>query len=73
MPVTSVAHSIGFFAFMGASLSNAMAFGLLCGIGVVLAFFADVVLAPALVAAVAPCASSCPGHGIEPLGLVPAR
>jgi hypothetical protein len=73
MLVTSITLSIGFFAFMGASLSNVAAFGLLCGLGVVLAFLADVVMMPALVAAVAPCAPSCPGHRLEPLGLAPAR
>jgi hypothetical protein len=73
MLVTSITLSIGFFAFMGASLSNVAAFGLLCGLGVVLAFLADVVMMPALVAAVAPCAPSCPGHRLEPLGLAPPR
>jgi predicted RND superfamily exporter protein len=65
MLVTSVVLSIGFFAFTGASLSNVADFGLLCGIGVLLAFLADVVMLPALVAIVAPCAADCPAHGKE--------
>lgn len=63
MLVTSIVLSIGFFAFMGASLSNISDFGMLCGIGVILAFLADVVMLPALVALVAPCAADCPAHG----------
>lgn len=63
MLATSIALSIGFFAFMGASLSNVADFGLLCGLGVVLAFLADVVMLPALVALAAPCGAECPVHG----------
>jgi hypothetical protein len=61
--VTSIVLSIGFFSFMGASLSNIADFGLLCGIGVILAFLADVVMLPALVALAAPCGADCPAHG----------
>ena len=62
MLVTSIVLSIGFFSFMGASLSNVADFGLLCGIGVILAFLADVVMLPALVALAAPCDVDCPAH-----------
>lgn len=63
MLVTSIVLSIGFFSFLGASLSNIADFGLLCGLGVILAFLADVVMLPALVALAAPCAADCPAHG----------
>ena len=64
MLVTSTVLSIGFFAFTGAWLENIADFGLLCGIGAILAFLADVVLLPALVALAVPCAPdcSCAGH-----------
>jgi predicted RND superfamily exporter protein len=59
MLVTSTVLSIGFFAFIGASLENISAFGLYCGIGVILAFLADVVLLPALITKAAPCRPGC--------------
>ncbi len=59
MLVTSTVLSIGFFAFVGASLSNISAFGLYCGIGVILAFLADIVLLPALISVAAPCKAEC--------------
>lgn len=62
MLVTSTVLSIGFFVFTGAWLENVSDFGLLCGIGAILAFLADVVLLPALVALTVPCDSGCPGH-----------
>ncbi len=59
MLVTSIVLSIGFFAFTGASLSNISAFGLYCGIGVIVAFLADIILMPALVTIAAPCRPGC--------------
>jgi predicted RND superfamily exporter protein len=53
MLFTSIVLSMGFFVYMGASLSNIVAFGWLNGLGVLIAFFADVVLMPALVVLVA--------------------
>ena len=61
MLVTSILLSVGFFAFTGATLSNIAAFGVLCGTGVIFAFFADVVMFPALVMLAAPCAEDCSG------------
>jgi predicted RND superfamily exporter protein len=49
MLFTSIVLSMGFFVYMGATLSNIIAFGWLNGLGVLLAFLADVVLMPALV------------------------
>lgn len=66
MLVTSVVLSIGFFSFSAAYLRNVVTFGLLCGTGVVLAFLADVIVMPALVARWAPCAADCPAHGEGP-------
>lgn len=63
MFVTSVVLSIGFFSFLGASLSNIADFGLLCGLGVILAFLADVIMLPALVVLADPCGGDCPAHG----------
>ena len=57
--VTSTVLSIGFFSFTAASLENISDFGLYCGIGVILAFLADVVLLPALIIMAAPCAPEC--------------
>lgn len=57
--VTSTVLSIGFFSFAAASLENISDFGLYCGIGVVLAFLADVALLPALIVKAAPCAPEC--------------
>lgn len=62
MLVTSTVLSIGFFAFMGASLANISDFGLYCGIGVILAFLADLVLMPALISMAAPCKPGCTCH-----------
>lgn len=50
---TSIVLSMGFFVYMGATLSNIVAFGWLNGFGVLVAFLADVVLMPALVTLVA--------------------
>ncbi len=52
MLTTSVVLSIGFFIFMFASMNNLYYFGLLAGSAVLLALAADLVLAPALMAAV---------------------
>jgi predicted RND superfamily exporter protein len=73
MLVTSIVLSIGFFTFLGASLSNVEDFGLLCGLGVILAFLADIVMLPALVAVAAPCAPDCSAHEHEAVGLAGAR
>jgi len=59
MLVTSIVLSIGFFSFTGASLENISDFGLYCGIGVVFAFLADVILLPALITKAAPCRPGC--------------
>jgi predicted RND superfamily exporter protein len=59
MLVTSTVLSIGFFVFTGAWLENVSDFGLLCGLGAIFAFFADIVLLPALVALAVPCAQDC--------------
>ncbi len=53
MLFTSIVLSLGFFVYMGSSLSNIYAFGWLNGLGVILAFFSDVVMMPALVVLVA--------------------
>ena len=45
----SVTLSAGFFIYMLASMGNLILFGLLTGFTIVMAFIADVVLAPALV------------------------
>jgi len=59
MLVTSILLSAGFFAFTGATLSNIVMFGVLCGVGVVLAFLADVLMFPALIMLAAPCSPGC--------------
>lgn len=65
MLVTSVVLSLGFFVLMAASLENIADFGLLCGVGVILAFLADVVMMPALVAMARPCGPDCDcRHGL---------
>ncbi len=52
MLTTSVVLSIGFYIFMFASMNNLFYFGLLAGSAVLLALAADLLLAPALMAAV---------------------
>ena len=49
---TSLVLSTGFFIFTFAALSNLFYFGFLTGLAIVLAFLADVILAPALLALV---------------------
>lgn len=71
MLVTSIVLSLGFFVLMAASLENIADFGLLCGVGVILAFLADVLMMPALVAMARPCGPDCAGrarhHGADHL------
>jgi hypothetical protein len=50
---TSIVLASGFFIYMFASMSNLFYFGLLTGITIVLAFLADLILAPALMALLA--------------------
>jgi predicted RND superfamily exporter protein len=58
---TSLVLSTGFFIFTFASLTNLFHFGLLTGFTIVMAFLADVVLAPALMALM--FRSGAPGPG----------
>ena len=53
MLFTSIVLSFGFFIFLYAGMMNLRVFGLLTGATILLAFVADVVLAPALMALVA--------------------
>ncbi len=48
MIVTTIVLSLGFFVFMGASMSNIFNFGLLTGIAIIVAVLADLFLVPAL-------------------------
>jgi predicted RND superfamily exporter protein len=48
MIVTSIVLSFGFFVFMGATMSNIFAFGLLTGIAIIVAVLADFFLVPAI-------------------------
>ena len=48
MIVTTIVLSLGFFVFMGASMSNIFNFGLLTGIAIIVAVLADLLLVPAL-------------------------
>jgi predicted RND superfamily exporter protein len=50
---TSVVLSCGFFIYMAASMRNLFYFGMLTGITILLAFLADLLLAPALMTLVA--------------------
>jgi len=59
MFITSAVLASGFFVFTGASLANVSEFGLFCGVGVVLAFLADIIMLPALVSLAAPCPPDC--------------
>jgi len=59
---TSLVLSAGFFIYTFATLHNLFYFGLLTGLTIILAFLADVILAPALLALVAKPAES-PAHG----------
>lgn len=55
MLVTSLVLVVGFFILTAASLNNIILFGWICGFGVMLAFLADVIVMPSLVALVDPC------------------
>jgi predicted RND superfamily exporter protein len=55
---TSLVLSAGFFIYMLATMNNLFYFGLLTGLTIILAFLADVVLAPALMVLVARPAKS---------------
>jgi multidrug efflux pump subunit AcrB len=50
MLVTSIVLCCGFFSYMLAELNNLFYFGLLTGLAIALAFIADVIVCPALVA-----------------------
>ena len=52
MLFTSIVLSLGFFFYMNAGMMNLRVFGFLTGATILLAFIADVVLAPALMALV---------------------
>jgi predicted RND superfamily exporter protein len=64
---TSLVLSTGFFIFTLASLNNMFFFGLLTGLTIVLAFLADLILAPALMALVVgrPAAASAREGALE--------
>lgn len=49
MLVTSIVLTVGFFIYTAAELKNIVKFGAICGVGVILAFLADVIMMPALV------------------------
>jgi predicted RND superfamily exporter protein len=57
---TSLVLSTGFFIFTLASLNNLFLFGLLTGLAILLAFLADLILAPALMAVVVGRRSDAP-------------
>ena len=59
---TSLVLSAGFFIYMFATMHNLFYFGLLTGLTIILAFLADVILAPALMMLVARPAKSA-AHG----------
>jgi predicted RND superfamily exporter protein len=50
MLVTSIVLSAGFFVYLFASMGNLVNFGLLAGVAIIVALFADFVIAPALMA-----------------------
>jgi hypothetical protein len=50
MLVTSCVLAAGFFIYMGSTIPSLFRFGLLTGSTIILAFLADVILAPALMA-----------------------
>ncbi len=50
---TSLVLSGGFFIYMFASMTNLFYFGLLTGVTIIIAFLADVILAPALMVLIA--------------------
>jgi len=50
MLITSIVLSIGFYAYLFASLNNLINFGLLAGSAIIVALLADVLLAPAIMA-----------------------
>ena len=52
MLVTSVVLSTGFFIYMGSAIGGLFRFGLLTGSTIIVAFLADILLAPALMALV---------------------
>lgn len=47
--VTTVVLSLGFFVFMASSMNNLGYFGKLCGLTIIVALLADLIIAPALV------------------------
>jgi predicted RND superfamily exporter protein len=53
MLFTSVVLSLGFFIYLNAGMMNLRNFGLLTGVTILLAFLADIVIAPALMALMA--------------------
>jgi len=59
---TSLVLSAGFFIYMFATMHNLFYFGLLTGLTIILAFLADIILAPALMMLVARPAKSA-AHG----------
>jgi len=60
---TSLVLSAGFFIYTFATMHNLFYFGLLTGLTIILAFLADVILAPALLTLVAtPAKSAVRGH-----------
>lgn len=63
---TSLVLSTGFFIFTFAALSNLFYFGFLTGLAIVMAFLADVILAPALLALVV--GRGAPGSSGTPTG-----
>jgi predicted RND superfamily exporter protein len=48
--VTSIVLSAGFFIFMASGMNNLANFGKLCGLTIIIALLADLILAPAIVA-----------------------
>jgi predicted RND superfamily exporter protein len=50
MLVTSIVLSAGFFVYLFATMGNLINFGLLAGVAIIVALFADFVIAPALMA-----------------------
>ncbi len=54
MLVTTIVLTLGFWIFMLAGMNNLFNFGLLTGIALLLAFLADVLLAPALLTVISP-------------------
>ena len=63
---TSLVLSTGFFIFTLASLNNIFFFGLLTGLAILLAFLADLILAPALMAVVVGRRAGSPARECAP-------